>query len=564
MFINKIHLQYFKRFTDLTVDLSGLAAPPKLVLMIGANGSGKSSVFDAFESVSRVKSDDESLEKAFLRFRAGETKLYSYFQKTPDVFAIVKIDFLNKQPTLVSVTGDQPTPGQNPTANRRYADSTKMFYGRSALRQVPRLLRTSRQASEESIFENIDKPSSYIEADTRFENDLDVQTDRLLRDVFEGENYETQEIRDKYVKPINDALARIFTDEDSVNLRMYLLQPPLSGKPTNLRFRKGVSDLHYDLLSSGEKEVVNILFNLLTRRAFFDDTIYFIDELDVHLNTSLQYNLLKEITENWLPENCQLWTASHSLGFIQYASEAEHAAILDFDQLDFDQPHTLLPQPKDAREVYEIAVPAEMLPQLFRSRQIVLCENKNDELFNLIGLPDKVFVGVQNKRQVHLTVKSNRSYLGLMDRDYLAPSEISKIRNHYPNLFILTYYNFENYLYHPDNLTELVNSFDRQAYLDEIVRQKNAPRDGILMKLEMSRRSYTVLNDENLRSETGGDEIAAALRSDELETFYPYFDMKSRFDKKIIGHLNLSKPSLVQTNWFRSAITQIFIIEVQN
>ena len=55
------------------------------------------------------------------------------------------------------------------------------------------------------------------------------------------------------------------------------------------------------------------------------------DELDLHLNTQLQYNLLKEITENWIPENCQLWTASHSLGFIDYANGSEMAAIIDFD-----------------------------------------------------------------------------------------------------------------------------------------------------------------------------------------------------------------------------------------
>ena len=49
MFIRKLELKNFKRFTDLTIDLSGENTAPKLVLMIGANGSGKSSVFDVFE-----------------------------------------------------------------------------------------------------------------------------------------------------------------------------------------------------------------------------------------------------------------------------------------------------------------------------------------------------------------------------------------------------------------------------------------------------------------------------------------------------------------------------------
>src|SRR5262245_11348198 len=56
MFINKLQLKNFKRFTDLTIDLSGAQPAPKLVLLIGANGSGKTCIFDAFEWLSLAKS----------------------------------------------------------------------------------------------------------------------------------------------------------------------------------------------------------------------------------------------------------------------------------------------------------------------------------------------------------------------------------------------------------------------------------------------------------------------------------------------------------------------------
>ena len=46
MNVTRLRLANFKRFTDLTIDLSSCAGAPKLVLLIGANGSGKSSVFD--------------------------------------------------------------------------------------------------------------------------------------------------------------------------------------------------------------------------------------------------------------------------------------------------------------------------------------------------------------------------------------------------------------------------------------------------------------------------------------------------------------------------------------
>lgn len=46
MKISSIHLSNFKRFTDLAID--NIPDTSKLVLLIGSNGSGKSSLFDAF------------------------------------------------------------------------------------------------------------------------------------------------------------------------------------------------------------------------------------------------------------------------------------------------------------------------------------------------------------------------------------------------------------------------------------------------------------------------------------------------------------------------------------
>lgn len=55
MNISRLQLRNFKRFTELEIDLSACSSPPKLVLLIGANGSGKSSVFDAFVSFRSVQ-----------------------------------------------------------------------------------------------------------------------------------------------------------------------------------------------------------------------------------------------------------------------------------------------------------------------------------------------------------------------------------------------------------------------------------------------------------------------------------------------------------------------------
>jgi hypothetical protein len=78
--------------------------------------------------------------------------------------------------------------------------------------------------------------------------------------------------------------------------------------------------------------------------------------MDCHLNTSLQETLLKEIVEKWIPDSSQLWTASHALGFIDYARKTDNAVILDFDSLNFDVPQTIVPQSKEVLDVYDLAI----------------------------------------------------------------------------------------------------------------------------------------------------------------------------------------------------------------
>ena len=70
MKIKSMHLKNFKRFSDLTIDCIPESA--KLVLLVGANGSGKSSIFDAFhwlskESVFRgIKADILEIFRSFI------------------------------------------------------------------------------------------------------------------------------------------------------------------------------------------------------------------------------------------------------------------------------------------------------------------------------------------------------------------------------------------------------------------------------------------------------------------------------------------------------------------
>ncbi len=555
MNVTRLRLANFKRFTDLTIDLSSCAGAPKLVLLIGANGSGKSSVFDAFEYLSaRHKGDaappstrfSEGFSDAFYKGEA-HGKFLSYLKKDPAAEMSAACSFGGGFEVRRS-------DGSSPITSPTEWDVKSAFYGRSSLRTVPELRATPQSVD---IGADSDRPRRFIEFDTRFDADIARITKDILRDVW-GTDFAPDTMKAQYIAPINDALARVFGNGAATSLRLTQMIPALEGEPPDIRFRKGQSNVHYDLLSSGEKEVFNILLNLFTRREHFTSTIYFIDELDVHLHTRLQHALIREVVEHWIPDYSQLWTASHSLGFIEYASDAADAAIIDFDDLDFDRPQVLTPAPKSAA-IFDIAVPRDSALKVFPNKTLVVCENQDALLYNAIELPGLLFVEARDKNAVGLQTRAHAEFRGLIDRDFLGANEIAELRREQPDLYVLGYYSIESYLFHPRNLAEASPpGFDETEYRRLLQERMAGIRDHLLMTLERSRNSYEVI--KTLPKETKAramEEIADATAADDFETFYPFLDMKNQRPGDYLGEFNLQPLDLARTAWMRDAIAAV-------
>lgn len=552
MKITKIHLTNFKRFTDLLV--ANIPVSSKLVLLIGSNGSGKSSLFDAFGFV----------DGAIKRDGVFGYEYWSYFRKKNDIPASVTLHISNGTELTVS-TDDFQHPNLTATS----------FYGRTSFRQIPRLTRTSLGAGGEFDFEkDSDRPKYFIERDNRFENDVEKITEVILKDFFRSKETNEQ-IRQKYIEPLNTALKNIFGDGNGTRLELIEIIPPLEGKVAQITFRKGDSEIHYNYLSAGEKEVFNLLINLLSRTALYQDTIYFFDEIDLHLNTKIQFNLLKEITENWIPPNSQLWTASHSLGFIEYAKQANIASIIDFDDLDFDLPRVLSPEPKDSPDIYEIAVGKDFLPSLFQQMNIYFVENKDKEYYAAVGIANTVFVSDNNRNNVYHKVRTT-NYNGIVDRDFLSDEDIVQIKRQYPHLKILHYYSIENYLYHPDNLWEYSQyqgkTFDRDEYVVQLTEAKNQAKDTFIPTLTLKRTEYPYFgepehNGTSLQNRFKNKQeneiqsviVAGYLNSDDFEVYYKVLPMKS-YCTQLPQRQNISKNDLAKTNWFKTKMVELLNI----
>ena len=65
MRIKRIHLENFKRFTDLTIE--GIPETAKLVVLIGPNGCGKSSLFDSFKTWHLIKGYSNGVDNDYCK-----------------------------------------------------------------------------------------------------------------------------------------------------------------------------------------------------------------------------------------------------------------------------------------------------------------------------------------------------------------------------------------------------------------------------------------------------------------------------------------------------------------
>ncbi|AEE51697.1 AAA family ATPase [Haliscomenobacter hydrossis] len=547
MRITKLELKNFKRFTDLRIE----HIPPqaKLVLLIGSNGSGKSSVFDAFQYLNSIK-DGKSRDVQS-----------NYFRKNIDAITEALVFF-----------DDGSKVGTNGKANfsTQSFHTSSPFYGRTSFRQLSRLTKTS-LGNIGSIQSDFDRPDFFIDRDNRFENDIDHITGNILKEVFQLQN-PAQVISEKYINPINRALENIFGHANGTKLSLVEIIPPLEGKVAQVIFKKGTSTIHYDLLSAGEKEVFNVISNLMSRRDLFQETIYFFDEMDLHLNTKIQYNLLKEITENWIPEKSQLWTASHSLGFIEYAKHADQAIIIDFDDYDFDQPKVLTPEAKDNPDIYEIAVGKEFLSSLFRSMDVYFVENKDQDYYAVAGIDKAVFVAEKDRNSVFHKVRSG-TFKGIVDRDYLSDEDIELIKAQYPNLFVLPYYSIENLLYHPANLADYYKgknqSFDKGQYIDDLRTAKDEVVERLAYTLATKRLEYPYFGEPEFLAKPlqnrfknkqenfdQAEFIGSSLKSSNFEDFYKNLPMKS-YCTHLQQRQNIPKSDLAKTKWFHKTMSTL-------
>ncbi|MGP3699893.1 AAA family ATPase [Rhodobacter sp. NSM] len=405
MHIKRVRLKNgYKRFKDLTIDLG--PDPARIIALVGPNGCGKSSVLDGL------------MYHANAHSTIGENG--------------------NRNPSYHSMTGINPsynsveiefTEGSFSKVHERLAatgSSNTILSFRSPYRYNSSLLvHETRSVSDIKL-------NGYGAADA---SSLDARIESNYRRIHAHFNRYRD---DNDVKP-SEARSHIIGElnasiRNCLDIEIASLGNVEASKGT-LFFRKldHPMDFSFDVLSSGEKEVVDILLDLYLRRSDYNNTVFLIDEPELHINTAIQGKLLIEI-DKLIGENCQIWLTTHSIGFLRTLQNELRgkSQIIQFQPSDnlAAEPKTLKPLevgPGTWRELFAVALGD--LADLVSPSVIIYCEGRAEPGpgGKERGLDAKVFNTVFSQRHPEAFFTSSGGNTEPDQRSAIAISILGKV-----------------------------------------------------------------------------------------------------------------------------------------
>ena len=465
MKLKSIRIKSFKRFVDLTIH--DLPPDAKIIVLLGPNGCGKSSLFDAFQKY--LKGDPlYDLDRKYLLYGFDRTSYRNYYKRAmPEATAAsygIQLDFHDRNP----VSAD---------------DFKKSLYMRSAYRHDPTFLNTS--ISRPTDVRDRRSIVRLIDTDRTVQNNYE----RILWDLVgkvTTPDLTTNEIIKDTIGDLRKSMEIVFGD---IRLDALVSTQDFG----TFTFTKGASkNFIYENLSAGERAAFDLLLDIVVNKAAFDNSLYCLDEPEAHLSTRLQGKLLNELYR-LVPENSQLWLATHSIGMVRkvldiYSKRPEHVVFLDMgfspdgELRDYDKPQTIEPASPD-RDFWSrhYAVALDDMAGLMAPDRIVLCEGSmegddsalDESCYNKIfarEFPGTLFISVGSATKVERRIGDllpllkrivgDTSVIRFRDRDALTPREIEDKRSEGVSV-MSEYRNIESMLLSDGVLLKLCDSVEK-------------------------------------------------------------------------------------------------------
>lgn len=354
MKIKKLELKNgYKRFHHLTIDLG--EKPARIVALVGPNGCGKSSVLDGMLYHNNT---------GYGVIGNRGAKDYTYHS----MHGVVNYDW---QSVAIGFEGEDFSGARG---RREAAGKPNTLFSFRSCYRYNSNVKISEIRATEAIAKNNYGATTSIDLDEKMEQNyrrLHAKYNRYL----EESDSKPSEAKAKIVGDLNASLKKC------LDLEVQSLGNIEAGKGT-LYFKKSdhPKDFEFNVLSAGEKEVVDILLDLYLRQDDYDESVFLIDEPELHINTAIQRKLLVEVNRLIGPK-CQLWVATHSIGFLRALQKdlRDQCQVIYFKEgTRFGaEPVTLkpiAPSLKVWREIFATAL--DDLAGLVSPRRIIYCEGR--------------------------------------------------------------------------------------------------------------------------------------------------------------------------------------------
>lgn len=493
MFIKRIKLNGYKRFKSLTIDLG--ENPKRIIALVGPNGCGKSSVFDGLLYHSEAYGQlGNKGTKDFRYHSIDQVPSYNYQQ--------IEVDF--------TIGPFQQIWGQK---NKEGLAGT-IFSFRSPYRYNSNL-RVSQSRAVSELRLNDYGASLSVDIDDKMEENyrrLNIKYNNYLNQ----QDCRPSEAKKHIIGELNKSI------KNCLDLYITSLGNIEDNKGT-LFFSKSDyqnKEFEFNVLSSGEKEVVDILLDLYLRQDDYNDTVFLIDEPELHINTAIQRKLLIEINR-LIGENCQLWVATHSIGFFRALQEElkDDCQIIEFGA---DVPwatteQVLRPIQKTRNQWSRIFSTAlDDLAGLVSPLRIVYCEGKDNpgSGYRERGLDAQVYNNIFGETYPETLFVSSGGNTELDQRSNIAIAILGKV---FPSVEILVCkdrdmssgaLNSESdrqlYLKNNSDNHRVIKRWELENYLyDKEVLKKYCTDNGLVFD-EVGYDSYVSdIYNQNLKDDTG-------------------------------------------------------------
>lgn len=564
MKVKNVHIKNFKRFTDLIIE--EIPETAKMVVLVGPNGCGKTSVFEAFNSFYKALNSSNNqniVEKDhndyIYNHRFWNAQILcgaGHFKDESQVNYCKRYQLGNHENRVYINT-------YNDWAHFIQAQQDSLFkysmYFRTAYRNDPDFSLSKLENSEQ------DHSITFIDNDQRVMRNYQKILLKTIDDLYlEENNHKTvADLRNELIGKLQQSMQNIFGD-----LILNNIQSPL--KEGSFYFKKGiVENYHYKNLSSGEKAVFDLLLDLIVNLEDYQDSLFFIDEPEAHIHTKLQGQVVEEIY-NLIPENSQLWITTHSLGVMTKAKELasknpNSVVFLNFDGHDFDDKVEISPSPINQVVCQKfLSVALDGLEEKLAPEIIVLCEGSLEGKESYYNFDAEIYNAIFNEKYPYLTFISrgckselksddDKAYLilslvyqaqskvyRLVDRDDSSDDEVENLRKR--GIFTTSQRNIEGYLLHNDLIKILVKNMGKEDLVDQaleitktalaqnLTKDKPKPSDD----LKSAAREIRVGLKNLLGLTRCGEQTSAFMKNTMLPLITPETEIYQEMEREII------------------------------